>query len=226
MKKIIIRISLILIMIVFVPIFGISENESVEPKETVIDQFGIDTGMSQVEYDNFILDYSKKYKKIFPKQTDTAYEYALNSRINLNMYKELSLLAGFTPQSLGNHALYSDVIVIGTMRNKATPNSQSSDYTIAVESYLEGEDILKSVLGYLPDTLRILIPNIAGENMPVSTLNEKRIHFLTASKFFNKNNSKLLRFGRSWFLREEKLKKVKEVIEINDSKNFYKRSYR
>jgi hypothetical protein len=44
-------------MLVYIPIFGMSKSDNPESKQTVIDEYGVDTGLTQQELENFIEEY-------------------------------------------------------------------------------------------------------------------------------------------------------------------------
>lgn len=281
------KLVLSILLALFIPIFGISdssENKPISDKtETVKDQFGIDTGMTKIEYDEFKEDYKIRASKLLPVQsTNDLFKFKIDptkikelDKFRVNIYKPV-----FTYRE---HTLFSDIIVIGSVIGKEKPVGRDLlAYTIEIDEILKGEDILISKLGKIPERLYFFHKGeILDLDNPRIVLNQKGIYFLDRSEGMNKDKqwldkvpySTLLHIDGTQMLYErdidmyeaynsmnnnessypedhwitikknnslERMKKslqsydswektistIKKIIEINDSENFYKKSWK
>jgi hypothetical protein len=238
----------------FVQDIRIISNDSLHEKNTVMDKYGLVTGMTKEEFEIF----KERYHYVFPytEKTDD-----FDCKINHTKRRELNNLGAFHHFTYQYNTLHCDIIVIGEITE-----TEGNQYIINVEEFLKGKEILISKLGIVPKTLRFISPYASGywvsnDNEPV--LNAKGIFFLReADKITDKRNylakvsystvlysnksgyiyESHIRNAKDWlkqdssdslnftnekkFLHREKWNKVitdiKNILEINDSKNFYK----
>ncbi len=281
------KLVLLILLALILPIFGISESSENKPisdkNETVKDQFGIDTGMTKIEYDEFKEDYKIRVSKLLPLQsTNDLFKFKIDptkikelDKFRVNIYNPV-----FTYRE---HTLFSDIIVIGSVIGKEKPVGRDLlAYTIEIDEILKGEDILISKLGKIPEKLYFFHKGeILDLDNPRIVLNQKGIYFLDRSEGMNKDKqwldkvpySTLLHIDDTQMLYErdidmyeaynsmnnnesrypedhwitikknnslERMKKslqsydswektistIKKIIEINDSENFYKKSWK
>lgn len=172
--------------------------------QTVKDEFGIDTGMTKEELD----DFKESYHEAFPfTRRGSAYKFKIDYSKKKEL-KELGVEVFNRARMYKDNALFCDVVVIG----KVTDFDKRSIYKIEIDEILKGEEVLKNKLGYFPDKLYFKSTHsMDNDNEPA--LNTKGIYFLwTADKLSEKRNY---------------LQKLpySTVISLDDSTVFYERYY-
>ncbi|MBN2826936.1 MAG: hypothetical protein JXQ26_03045, partial [Tissierellales bacterium] len=254
-------------------------------KETVKDEFGIDTGMDKEKLADFKEKYLKLDKKMFPGVQGTMlYDF----KVDLNKYDELKKLgvdlkesgSPVESKSYKENAIYSDIILIGT----SIEEDQSFGYDmykIEIQEILKGADIFIEKLGKIPKQIHYIgEKDVAGQTDPV--IGVKGMYFFSNTNklmkdkpylhkrpestvlFFDGNNaiyekgyqkhldaiwyrnaaeqdkemsdSKKKAYER-WAKASDSIGKIDEsfedvivnvrkLLEVNDSKNFYKKTFK
>ena len=121
-------------MIVFVPILGMSKSENLEPKETVRDRYGIDTGMTKDEFEKFKEEYNN---------------YQKNNKISVfsrNFYTKINILAidklkkydiglnkSLIDCNINDFIIRSELIIIGTLDSIDVSTNMNLRYPITIK---------------------------------------------------------------------------------------------
>lgn len=230
------------------PVSG--QTEISNERVTIKDRLGIDTGMTYKEFEELKIDFIKKAKEIELPEGRDGFNSYFKLKINLNAYEELKnngvdvKLYGFpTSKSHLEDAVFSDIVLIGEIYNRSYVENKKfykSFYSVKVIEIFKGEEFIKDEFR---DNISVLSKN--GKNFFSSDetemqIGEKRLFFLNyklgeEDRFATRGNAERLIIENSLYSASGKIligdlkseiDKIKRIIEINDSKNFYNRSYR
>jgi hypothetical protein len=193
------KLFLSILLVLFIPIFGISNNSSKDSitvnTETVIDRLGIDTGKSEEELEELKQEYAKKFKNLFPPNfKSTAHKSYFEKKINLNEIKkfennglnlrEFSVAEGASYQK---NTLYSDVIVTGKAVELITKGEDFTPrYKLEIEKIISGSEIIESIYGEIPECI-YYVAFLGTSYDRESILNRKGIYFLRVQPYTKEN---------------------------------------
>ena len=216
--------------------------------ETVKDRLGFDTNMSQVELEEFKINYYEKAKEVGLPEGRDGYNSYFKLKLNLNSYEELKrngvdiMLYGFpTSKSHLENAIYSDVVLIGEIIDRTYVDNEKfykSFYKVKVIEVLKGKEFIES-LNYEISVLSKNGKNFFSSDETEMNVGEKRLFFLNyklgeEDRFATIAKSERLIKGDNLYSSSGKtllgdlkseIEKLKKIIQINDSNNFYKRKY-
>ena len=179
------KFLLSILLILIVPIFGISgdgENEPITKNSvTVKDTFGIETGLTKNELEQFKENYFSQFKQ---GTRDAVKYWNYCYKVDLNKYDELKKV-GIDLKKAGSFAesktykentIYSHIIIIGK-----TISQRKNDYEminkLEIDSIIKGKNILFNKFGEIPKSLDYPSqPNVVGETQPVIGI--KAVYFL------------------------------------------------
>lgn len=176
------KIILSILLVLIIPIFGISSdgyNESI-PKNSVTfkDRLGVDTGMTEEKLEMFREEYAQKFKQLFPHFRSTAYKSYFEKKINLNkieIFEEYGLdLRKFSViegSSYQKNTLHSDIVATGQVVEIFEANTNQPKYKFEINQILKGSEVIKYKLGDIPKFLNFT------DFHNVSVLNVKGIYF-------------------------------------------------
>ncbi|MDA3885217.1 MAG: hypothetical protein PF638_06445 [Candidatus Delongbacteria bacterium] len=273
-----------ILLVLIISIFGMSGDNNEETltknNEIFIDKCGINTGMSQKEYENFRTEYLTHYKKKHGGYS-VGHTWDFDYKYDFTKFKEFKELGVFdSPVSYKEATLSCNIVVIGKTlkRDKNIDNK----HVLEIEEILKGEEIFLAKLGELPK--HIFYPDltggpeiVAGEIEPVAgvtglyflvfadelsnshkwlqTLRNRTIlktaeGGIVYSKHWNRINNlkklldnpeksqkmqkseqyrkkiestyRAIKLNETW---DQAIDNVKEIIRINNHKNFYKKSW-
>jgi hypothetical protein len=219
---------------------------------TVKDRLGFETGMSKEEHEKFKEEYNILAEKLgITKSSKYGYDTYFDWKVNLTKRKELEAM-NVDLNNIGapNHAkshlencVYSDIVLIGMIYDITYHEDTAffkTSFRVHVEEYLKGESLIKD------GSKRISIVN----NSPAKNFNssetelnigDRMVFFLDYfgdvenNRYFSRSlserpiiNGKVYTNSGSVVIGDLQavVKKMKKIIEINDSDNFYKRSYK
>ncbi len=226
------------------------QEEKSDEKVTVKDQLGIDTGMTEKEFEEFKTDFIKKAKEIGLPEGRDGFNSYFKLKINLNVYEELKnngvdvKLYGFpTSKSHLEDAVFSDIVLIGEIYNRSYVENKTffkSFYSVKVIEIFKGEEFIKDEFRNKISVLSKNGKNFFSSDETEMQIGEKRLFFLNyklgeEDRFATRGNAERLIIDNSLYSASGKIlignlkseiDKIKRIIEINDSKNFYNRSYR
>lgn len=230
--------------------------------------YGVDTGLTQQQYDKFREDYRKAVNKYsFATKyhfEDTAFKLFLGARINLNKLDKLIEL-GWKPGTVDNG--YTDEILTRGRIILMGSTTDSMKYTykngykygkiwqFKIDKILNGSEIMNEgdqegsiiyvidfsyqngsfELGYLPNTQYILFIN-QYESYPKTDpprtyytgFKGKYVidgDFVYDVNWYKVTETHLDFREKNKISLESYLKLIKDVLEVNDSKNFFNRTY-
>lgn len=236
----------------------LDQPDQVKSNDSFKDQYGINTGMTKEEFDDFKETYLKRFK------TNALF----NSKIDCDKYIELKQLGvdfskfGVITNTLyQNNTLFSDIIIIGK-----TVKRDKGLGLLEIEEILKGDDIMMNKLGEIPTSIYYGYGD-GGVGFTDPVVGERGLYFFAAAYALSKERPYLQRKAESTTIlnvydtmalhedlygtskdRLESLKKqaeagnknnsyifktfdevvenVKKIIEVNDHKNFYKKSFK
>lgn len=217
---------------------------------TVIDRLGVNTYLTNSEFDLFKRQFENKASHLKIWKGRSGYDFLFRSKANINAYEELKA-NGVDLNNYGasNHhtsylenALYTDIVLVGNIYD-ITYHDESAffktSFRIEVEEYLKGEELIKN------NATKISIVNNSPAKNFDSSEKELKIGYrmlfflnyfgdIENNRFFSQSlserpieNDKVYSNSTHKEIGDLKsvITKIKKIIEINDSGNFYKRSY-
>jgi hypothetical protein len=218
--------------------------------ETVKDRFGIDTGMTKEEFEEFKGNFFEKAKEIGLPEGRDGYNSYFRMKINLNSYEVLKDIGadikwyGFpTSKSHLENTLYSDVVLIGDIYERVYVDDQKfykSYYKVKVIDILKGASLVKDEFGNIISVLSKNGKNFSTSDETEMKIGERRLFFLihklgeddrfatTAKSEGLIIGDKLYSVSGNVYIGDLKTEtdRIKKIVEVNDSENFYKRNYR
>jgi hypothetical protein len=234
------------------PTEGSGQAEKSGERVTVKDRFGIDTGMTKEELDEFKAQYIKRAEELgLFRSSKYGYDTYFDWKVNLTKRKELEAMNVDIKdigkqnyhQSHYENAVYSDVVLIGEIYDLVYVEDQpfyKSVFKVKVKDVLKGIELIKNEFG---NKISILSKNgktFYSSDTTEMKVGESRLFFLSyklgsEDKFASRSLSERIIKDGKLYDREGKrlignlddeIIKIIKIIEINDSKNFYKRSYK
>ena len=231
-----------LFMLIFSLIFAMSGDGENEPdkencsakqevikKATFIDEFGIDTDMTQDEFEIYKSDFTKRYgnsffnSKIDPKKIPKLVEFGLDSpRFHFPLNK-LHI----------KNTLFSNIIIVGRTlkRNKDYKGLDS----LEIEEILKGEEIIFNKLGEIPKFIQYTYGVDSGSDIdPVTDV--RCIYFFGGANILSKEKPRFYSLIEStlinikddlaypeyiYFMNESRISMEKRKAETGDSKSWY-----
>jgi len=228
-----------------------TNSDPVNTRDTVKDQFGIDTGLTKEEIYNLRNDYERLAEKLEIPKGRNGFKSLFEGKKNLNAYNELKQL-GVDLKNYGapNHAtshlentLNSRIVILGEITDVVYVEDQkffNSYFKVKAFEFIKGKEYIKDEL---VDHIQVLSKNGKKVSFSDTTplqigdkvmffldfLNENDNHFssISLSERFIINNQ-LYSNSKNTLIGDlsSEIAKMKEIIKLNDSENFYKRSYR
>lgn len=208
------------------PLYCMSRDSDVDPTKTYIDEYGIDTGLSEDEFIQFENGYKKRLQEIFPGHTNRRFKDHFNLKIDLNKYEKLKKIGCYKSRTYQYNALHSDIIVIGKSKidNLELIRKDSLVFVpfscIEIQEILKGSDILIAKYDKIPKKLYYPSYNIMEERYPI--YNQKGLYFLWTANMLSesrpylqqKTNSPIL-FSRKYGHTIERFIKKPEEWAVN-----------
>ncbi len=220
----------------------LNEWNTLSDKGTVVDIYGFDTGLTEEEYQLFVEEYKKRLEKapLSPRMGKITLEWALKAKLNLEKVAELIKIDERINSPFDTDMLSRVVCVGKPIRYDKTKGG----HIIEIEKIYKGEQFLQSIFGKVPKQIVISLDaggNYFPEDDELSTSKTKFLFYLGYIDLSDHSGSKLDRLqfrsggayhpiwsdGRFGFTDEDtlekRLNKLKKIMEINDTNNFYKR---
>lgn len=185
-----------------------SKGSDINPTKSYIDEYGIDTDLSEDKFNKFKNDYKNKLESIFPGHTKRRFQNYFNFKIDLNKYEKLKSIGCLDGGTYQYNTLFCDIIVVGKtkidrlerLRNDSLVSTPLN--CIEIQEILKGKDILLAKYGKIPQYL--YYGTYHSDENHKTIYNHKGIYFLWTANMLNETRPYLQNKTNSPILFSEK----------------------